>query len=256
MQETDTFSEYSGYIQRETSGGGADWDRYDPEVMGKYFRGRPFLVGRRLAQIGSVLSLWFGKRWLDAKTGRAEENFKMRAEELRAALQELGPAFVKIAAGSLLPPGRRAPAYLEQVCPTPIYSPLQPLLTPHCDSCHTVSIGHLVMLGVPLAFTTPSVPVSVCVFLRCTLPQLSLLQDRIAPFSTADALDIVESELGAPMASLFSEISPQPVAAASLGQVYQARLAGTGQAVALKVQRPGVRAAIALDIYILRCAYQ
>lgn len=115
MQETDTFSKHSGYIQTATAGGGAEWDRYDPVEMGRYFRGRPILVGRRLAQIGSVLSLWLGKRWLDSKTGRAEENFKMRAGQLRAALQELGPAFVKIAQAVSSRPDVVPPAYLEQV---------------------------------------------------------------------------------------------------------------------------------------------
>ncbi|KAL2634519.1 hypothetical protein R1flu_005998 [Riccia fluitans] len=84
------------------------------------------------------------------------------------------------------------------------------------------------------------------------LEELALLQDRIAPFSTEYALKIIEEDLGVPVELLFSEISPQPIAAASLGQVYQARLRANGQAVAVKVQRPGVRAAISLDIYILR----
>lgn len=51
------------------------------------------------------------------------------------------------------------------------------------------------------------------------LVELALLQDRIAPFSTELALDIIEQELGIPIEELFSEITPQPVAAASLGQV-------------------------------------
>ncbi|XP_002527120.2 uncharacterized aarF domain-containing protein kinase At1g71810, chloroplastic isoform X1 [Ricinus communis] len=84
------------------------------------------------------------------------------------------------------------------------------------------------------------------------LDELSLLQDRIAPFSSELALITIEEELGLPTDELFSEISPEPVAAASLGQVYQARLRRSGQVVAVKVQRPGVQAAIALDILILR----
>ncbi|KAL8487019.1 hypothetical protein ACS0TY_023642 [Phlomoides rotata] len=84
------------------------------------------------------------------------------------------------------------------------------------------------------------------------LDELSLLQDRIAPFSTEVAFDIIEQELKLPIDALFSEISPEPVAAASLGQVYQARLRSSGKVVAIKVQRPGVRAAISLDILILR----
>ncbi|XP_021820482.1 uncharacterized aarF domain-containing protein kinase At1g71810, chloroplastic isoform X2 [Prunus avium] len=84
------------------------------------------------------------------------------------------------------------------------------------------------------------------------LDELSLLQDRISPFSTEVAINTIEQELGLPIEELFSEISPEPVAAASLGQVYQARLRHTGQVVAVKVQRPGVQAAISLDILILR----
>ncbi|XP_047325612.1 uncharacterized aarF domain-containing protein kinase At1g71810, chloroplastic isoform X2 [Impatiens glandulifera] len=84
------------------------------------------------------------------------------------------------------------------------------------------------------------------------LNELSLLQDSISPFSDEIAFNTIEKELGVPIDELFSEISPNPVAAASLGQVYQARLRRTGRVVAVKVQRPGVQAAIALDILILR----
>ncbi|KAK1301791.1 putative aarF domain-containing protein kinase [Acorus calamus] len=84
------------------------------------------------------------------------------------------------------------------------------------------------------------------------LEELSLLQDRIAPFSTEVAFNMIEKELGLPVDELFSEISPEPTAAASLGQVYQARLRSSGKVVAVKVQRPGVQAAISLDIFILR----
>ncbi|CAH2066805.1 unnamed protein product [Thlaspi arvense] len=84
------------------------------------------------------------------------------------------------------------------------------------------------------------------------LDELSLLQDQITPFSTEVAFNMIEDELGLPIDELFSEISPEPVAAASLGQVYQARLRRNGEVVAVKVQRPGVRAAIALDTLILR----
>ncbi|GAU42055.1 hypothetical protein TSUD_288560 [Trifolium subterraneum] len=84
------------------------------------------------------------------------------------------------------------------------------------------------------------------------LNELSLLQDRISPFSTEIAFNMIEQELGLSLVEIFSEISPEPVAAASLGQVYQARLRRTGQVVAVKVQRPGVQAAISLDILILR----
>ncbi|XP_050363742.1 uncharacterized aarF domain-containing protein kinase At1g71810, chloroplastic [Argentina anserina] len=83
------------------------------------------------------------------------------------------------------------------------------------------------------------------------LDELSLLQDRISPFSNEVAIKTIENELALPIDEIFSEISPEPVAAASLGQVYQARLRRKGQLVAVKVQRPGVQAAISLDILIL-----
>lgn len=51
------------------------------------------------------------------------------------------------------------------------------------------------------------------------LDELSLLQDRIAPFSSDVAFDTIEKELKLPIDELFAEISPEPIAAASLGQV-------------------------------------
>lgn len=51
------------------------------------------------------------------------------------------------------------------------------------------------------------------------MDELSLLQDQITPFSTQVAFSMIEDELGLPIDEIFSEISPEPVAAASLGQV-------------------------------------
>ena len=51
---------------------------------------------------------------------------------------------------------------------------------------------------------------------------------------------------------LFSEITPEPVAAASLGQVYKAVLRDTGETVAVKVQRPAVLETVSLDLYLAR----
>lgn len=54
------------------------------------------------------------------------------------------------------------------------------------------------------------------------------------------------------MEQVLSEISPEPVAAASLGQVYRGRLADGGKQVAVKVQRPAVLASIGLDLFVMR----
>ena len=69
------------------------------------------------------------------------------------------------------------------------------------------------------------------------LEELVKLQDQLPPFDNAIAFARIEQELGRPIAQMYGEISPNPVAAASLGQVYRARLK-TGEEVAVKVQRP------------------
>lgn len=83
------------------------------------------------------------------------------------------------------------------------------------------------------------------------LDELTKLQDQLPPFPNDIAYHFIEAELGAPAAEIFAELSPDPVAAASLGQVYQGRLK-TGEAVAVKVQRPGLARRITLDLFILR----
>lgn len=58
---------------------------------------------------------------------------------------------------------------------------------------------------------------------------------------------LVEEELGAPVDALFAEWEDQPFASASIGQVHRARLAD-GRAVAVKVQHPGIAAAMESDL--------
>ncbi len=77
--------------------------------------------------------------------------------------------------------------------------------------------------------------------------QLRVLQDKLPPFPTEVAKRVVARELEAPVESLFSEFS-EPVAAASIAQVHKARLADTGEAVAVKVLRPGIERAFRRDI--------
>ncbi len=83
------------------------------------------------------------------------------------------------------------------------------------------------------------------------LEELTKLQDQLPPFPNAIAYQFIEEELGAPPEEIFAELSPNPVAAASLGQVYKGKLK-TGETVAVKVQRPGLNQSMALDVYILR----
>lgn len=83
------------------------------------------------------------------------------------------------------------------------------------------------------------------------LEELAKLQDQLPPFPNEVAYQFIEEELGAPPDQIYAELTPNPIAAASLGQVYKGKLK-TGEIVAVKVQRPGLAESIALDIYILR----
>lgn len=83
------------------------------------------------------------------------------------------------------------------------------------------------------------------------LEELSKLQDQIPPFPNEIAFQFIREELGKDPSEVYAEISPKPIAAASLGQVYRATLK-TGEQVAVKVQRPGLARGIALDLFVLR----
>jgi ubiquinone biosynthesis protein len=76
---------------------------------------------------------------------------------------------------------------------------------------------------------------------------LARLQDDVAPFPFADVEAVIQDELGVRLSKAFLEFDPQPVASASLGQVHRAVLRD-GRVVAVKVQRPGVRATIGADL--------
>jgi len=83
------------------------------------------------------------------------------------------------------------------------------------------------------------------------LDELIKLQDQLPPFDNAIAFRTIETELNRSIQDVYSEISPHPVAAASLGQVYRARL-HSGEEVAVKVQRPNLRPVLTLDLYLMR----
>jgi len=86
------------------------------------------------------------------------------------------------------------------------------------------------------------------------LDEFQSLQDNVATFSTSDARVVLEEGLGRSVDTIFEWLSEEPVAAASLGQVYRGQLLPEHGAseVAVKVQRPGVLEAAALDVFIMR----
>ncbi len=81
--------------------------------------------------------------------------------------------------------------------------------------------------------------------------ELGTLVDQVPSFPNDVAFAIIESELGKKINDFYAEFELEPVAAASLGQVYRARL-HTGDEVAVKVQRPNLEATISGDIVILK----
>jgi hypothetical protein len=103
-----------------------------------------------------------------------------------------------------------------------------------------------IKLGQALSIRTDLIPEAYALELRA-------LQDQVTPFDSAEAREILMQQFDVSDLSLiFSELTEEPVASASVGQVYKGMLAVNGKEVAVKVQRPGILAEIALDLFILR----
>ncbi len=81
--------------------------------------------------------------------------------------------------------------------------------------------------------------------------ELAKLQDRVPAFSYQQVEAIIEQELGRKIPELFQSFEPVPLAAASLGQVHKAVL-HSGEAVVVKVQRPGLKQLFEIDLRILK----
>ena len=79
---------------------------------------------------------------------------------------------------------------------------------------------------------------------------LKNLQDRVPPFPSDTARSIIESSLGAPVAELFQDFTPDPIASASVAQVHGATLPN-GQKVVVKVLRPGIERVIRQDLALM-----
>ena len=83
------------------------------------------------------------------------------------------------------------------------------------------------------------------------LEELSELQDQLPGFDGDKAMELIEEDLNKKINEIFLNIDKEPISAASLGQVHKAILK-SGEIVAVKVQRPGLREQITLDLYIVR----
>ncbi len=89
--------------------------------------------------------------------------------------------------------------------------------------------------------------------------ELALLQDRVPPFPSDQAIAVIEATYKKPLTAVFAEFDPIPIASASVAQVHFARLhaspaTGGGRAVAVKVLRPGIAQVIGHDVALLYAA--
>lgn len=106
--------------------------------------------------------------------------------------------------------------------------------------------GVLIKLGQFLSTRVDVLPLEVT-------RELSGLQDRVPPVPFEEILARVEEDFERPPLELFSKIEPEPVGAASLAQVHQARLA-SGEPVVVKVLRPGIETLVETDLAAVRLA--
>ena len=84
--------------------------------------------------------------------------------------------------------------------------------------------------------------------------ELARLQDRAEPAQWEQVEEVIAQSLGVPAGQVFAELQPEPAAAASIAQVHKAWLrggGGSGAEVAVKVQRPGIRATVEQDLDIV-----
>ncbi len=103
--------------------------------------------------------------------------------------------------------------------------------------------GAWVKLGQMLALRFDLLPAAYC-------DELFKLLNQVAPFSYAEVRAIVRQELGDDPETVFRSFAPESLAAASIGQVHHAVL-HSGERVAVKVQRPGIRETLQADIDLM-----
>jgi hypothetical protein len=101
-----------------------------------------------------------------------------------------------------------------------------------------------IKLGQALSIRTDLVPEAYALELRS-------LQDAVPPFDSERAREVLAQEWGRNIKDIMADITNEPVASASIGQVYKGILKD-GREVAVKVQRPGILAEIARDLHVLR----
>src|SRR5258706_5764993 len=104
--------------------------------------------------------------------------------------------------------------------------------------------GTLVKIGQQMSLRLDILPVSYC-------EQLAMMRDKLPPFPTADAVQVIERTTGRRIQEIFSTFDPVAVDSSSVWCVYQAVLRENGERVAVKVRRPGCHILFEADLRIL-----
>jgi predicted unusual protein kinase regulating ubiquinone biosynthesis (AarF/ABC1/UbiB family) len=241
-------------------------DTYSPAKSDAFYQERPGMVLKRLIKLGymsgafttGLLFDWLvlGKLFKDEEYTALKKAEPRRAKEALRLCEQLGPTFIKLV--SLFFWGSPVITLFTMLTNLVIYIPPTPLnlLGPssivsvhswtHRNALWSFRLGGLTALFL-YSIRQDLIPELYALELRA-------LQDAVPPFPNEAAQDILKKEFGVDdLSRVFSELTQSPVAAASVGQVYKGVLASDGiTEVAVKVQRPGILAEIALDLYILR----
>lgn len=104
--------------------------------------------------------------------------------------------------------------------------------------------GTFIKIGQQMASRLDLLPLRFC-------EELANMFDRYPPFPTEEAMAIVERVTGRKLEETFTEFDPVPIGSASVACVYQARLRSTGERVAVKIRRPGIRELFEADFGVL-----
>ncbi|KAG2557125.1 hypothetical protein PVAP13_8NG177900 [Panicum virgatum] len=209
--------------------------KYTPEMVRKKVldsRGSILSLASRGVEIIWKLGFYWSSLMYDFLVGRDEEIVPYRARQLRNLLCDLGPSFIK--AGQVISFSLGDKGYIS------LYN-----LDHWSYLSYTIFVTFFGSVLQVLA-NRPDI------IREDYMNELCILQDDVPPVPNQVAFSIIEEELGQPLERLFSKISSETIAAASLGQVYRATLRETGEDVAIKVQRPGIEPIIYRDLFLFR----
>eukprot|EP00897_Mesotaenium_endlicherianum_P003637 jgi/Mesen1/3300/ME000191S02443 len=239
---------------------------YSAAALAQRYSREPFPVYGRMMKILTRLGAVGLALLADRATGKVDANMQQRAVQFRKALSDLGPTFVKMGQALSTRPDLLPPIYLDELA----FLQVQSLARPHGIGMGIgTGTGTGTGMGMAMGTVIGTVGIDVAAAASCSADNrqricavvsragkgdaLLCCADKLPTFSSKEAFACIEAQLGLKLEDIFEVISPEPIAAASLGQVYKARLL-TGQAVAVKIQRPAIETAIGLDFYLLRGA--